>query len=842
MMSKKMRLLYTLVVSVYTVITLFAPVATIAMSKDQQKIFAKGIYYYDFDACSAVESVGKDTSEYRVSLKTIAQKYNLQSAIIQEIGGDVIADYNANEPPSSPASTMKVVIAATALKEKINLDKTVRITEDVLYADRGDDTWLADKDSTTLKNAMRGMLEKSSNIGANLLMKELGGTDGFTQKAQAAGYKDTSVSTFYNSTATATNKSTIYDQAKAMNDIFAKKDSDYVVAQEALGVVTKKDNQYDVDGYKNKWGGTDKVASNVGAFDINGKKYIIGSYYTGGSYTSDAASKAMRDGTKEIIELIEKSGVNADATEGASGPVPDASITYKAVGNIPEEGKTVGASIYGGTYRGGKFIPTNKDQDPTGKNGASDDPGIGNRSNKLAGTASYAELSTGGGRFNALGSLPDGTKLEITYKGKTVIAEKGDVGGGGSNVGGEVRAIDLWWELAEVMGFKSGLDTVKVRGVADDTPLTPMDGSAKPAAGESDATAGCECGEGGEAGENAVQVTGSDNQAKIWNYLVGELNFSAKQAAGIMGNIWQESKYDPKALNPDSGAYGIIQWYAGRKTALENFAREKGKDVSNIEVQLQFLKKELEGSYKAPVADPIRATSSVEAAARIWLEKFEIPCLPGSAQCAHEMTIRMPQANANLRKYGGSETATANNGADTPPAVDCDDSSRNNPEGDGNTVGRFAWPISKSEGIIFSCYGYARGRLHSGIDIAAPVGTKVVAADGGTVIAASNIDPGGFGNTVIIKHSNSRWTLYAHLSNITVQNGDKVSQGQEIAKSGGAAGAPGSGSSQGPHLHFNIQKSGGAGQGAIDPLKSLPKDGRAVNTGGGDCPGTPTFR
>ncbi len=181
---------------------------------------------------------------------------------------------------------------------------------------------------------------------------------------------------------------------------------------------------------------------------------------------------------------------------------------YKAVGDIPAEGKTIGASIYGGTYRDGKFIPTNKNQDPQGKNGSSDDSGIGNHDNVLAGTASYAELSTGGGSFNALGNLPNGTKLEITYKGRVVVAEKGDVGGGGGDVKGKPRAIDLWWELAQVMGFKDGLDVVTVRGVADDTPLTPINGTATEATSDENAAEGlCICSDGSIAD---IESSGGD--------------------------------------------------------------------------------------------------------------------------------------------------------------------------------------------------------------------------------------------------------------------------------------------------------------------------------------------
>lgn len=147
-------------------------------------------------------------------------------------------------------------------------------------------------------------------------------------------------------------------------------------------------------------------------------------------------------------------------------------------------------------------------------------------------------------------------------------------------------------------------------------------------------------------------LAGNSNEEKIWNYLVGDLGFNDLQAAGIMGNIQQESNFDPNALNPDSGAYGIVQWYAGRRTALESFAASKGTDKSDLGTQLEFLKKELETDYKTTVYDPIKASQTMEEALLIWLEHYEVPCLPGS--CGHEVANRTPFAQNWLDKFGGS--------------------------------------------------------------------------------------------------------------------------------------------------------------------------------------------
>lgn len=86
---------------------------------------------------------------------------------------------------------------------------------------------------------------------------------------------------------------------------------------------------------------------------------------------------------------------------------------------------------------------------------------------------------------------------------------------------------------------------------------------------------------------------------------------------------------------------------------------------------------------------------------------------------------------------------------------------------------------------------------HTGIDLAAPTGTTVFAADGGTVIFAgwSNW---GYGNTVVLAHGNLL-TLYGHMSRVSVSCGQVVSRGTPI----GAVGS--TGNSSGPHLHFEVR-------------------------------------
>lgn len=108
--------------------------------------------------------------------------------------------------------------------------------------------------------------------------------------------------------------------------------------------------------------------------------------------------------------------------------------------------------------------------------------------------------------------------------------------------------------------------------------------------------------------------------------------------------------------------------------------------------------------------------------------------------------------------------------------------------------------INPSRGLITSRFGTRWGRLHEGIDIGVPIGSSVKAADGGTVIFSGR--DGGYGNVIRINHGGNRVTVYAHCSKLLVKGGQKVFQGQHIANSGNT------GSSTGPHLHFEIRVNG----------------------------------
>jgi murein DD-endopeptidase MepM/ murein hydrolase activator NlpD len=136
-----------------------------------------------------------------------------------------------------------------------------------------------------------------------------------------------------------------------------------------------------------------------------------------------------------------------------------------------------------------------------------------------------------------------------------------------------------------------------------------------------------------------------------------------------------------------------------------------------------------------------------------------------------------------------------------------------------NSGRSFLWPVN---GRIVGRYGGGVGGTHNdGINIAAPEGTPVIAADAGTVAYAGN-ELRGYGNLVLVKHADGWMTAYAHNAALLVKRGDKVRRGQAIARVG-ATGAVGE-----PQLHFEIRH----GARAIDPGDYLPAAGATASSSG----------
>src|SRR5262249_29877604 len=126
------------------------------------------------------------------------------------------------------------------------------------------------------------------------------------------------------------------------------------------------------------------------------------------------------------------------------------------------------------------------------------------------------------------------------------------------------------------------------------------------------------------------------------------------------------------------------------------------------------------------------------------------------------------------------------------------------PDSDVKASNHFVWPV---RGEVISVFGKRASGVHNdGIHNAAEPGSSVKAADGGVVVYAGN-ELAGYGNLLLIRHSNGFVTAYAHNRKLLVGKGDNVRQGQAIATVGS------SGDVDRPQLHFEIRR----GDHAVDP-------------------------
>jgi len=119
----------------------------------------------------------------------------------------------------------------------------------------------------------------------------------------------------------------------------------------------------------------------------------------------------------------------------------------------------------------------------------------------------------------------------------------------------------------------------------------------------------------------------------------------------------------------------------------------------------------------------------------------------------------------------------------------------------------FIWPV---EGKISNPFEEAESRRHQGIDISSPIGTPIKASNAGKVIYSNN-GIRGYGNLIILRHSEEYVTVYAHNQVNLVEEGAWAEKGQIIGKAGRT------GNATGPHLHFEIRKNNKA----LDPLLFL---------------------
>lgn len=124
-----------------------------------------------------------------------------------------------------------------------------------------------------------------------------------------------------------------------------------------------------------------------------------------------------------------------------------------------------------------------------------------------------------------------------------------------------------------------------------------------------------------QAQSSQTRVTGSSVHAKIMNYFLDK-GLSKHAAAGIMGNLYMESRLNPSAIGDGGTSGGIAQWHANRFRQLKLFAKKRNKDWKDLDTQLDFLWYELNSTYRN-VYEKIRNAKDSDSVVNIWGHDYE---------------------------------------------------------------------------------------------------------------------------------------------------------------------------------------------------------------------------
>lgn len=306
------------------VLLLFAaqqPLQTRALSQAQKNALNSGVYYFNTDVSdgtcdsSTDSSTSSSSTINAVDLTAIAAKYDaFQSAIVKQVGGPVIGSYKADQPPITPASVLKLIIADVFLHTNPDLNKSITIKGSELYSSTDAKVGTSIKLSDVLQ---RTLSEESWNTGANILIEEAGGTTAVTASAHKLGYTKTDINTHYHDPPQGQNSTVVSDLTKAMENIYLATGPNYLVAQNAL----RSENHFGIDPKPDasKWGGTHSVAGNSAIFTVGTNQYVITLYIN--KDIDKGGFDEVKNAYQDIIATLGRAG-------GTSTPPDQANRDY----------------------------------------------------------------------------------------------------------------------------------------------------------------------------------------------------------------------------------------------------------------------------------------------------------------------------------------------------------------------------------------------------------------------------------------------------------------------------------------------------------------------------------
>lgn len=288
-----------------------------------------------------------------------------------------------------------------------------------------------------------------------------------------------------------------------------------------------------------------------------------------------------------------------------------------------------------------------------------------------------------------------------------------------------------------------------------------------------------------------------------------EIIFGAKDFSDFIDKVslvQTLSSYDKELID---GINVKLEKITEQKTALEKDKTELEKQQTSLEAdqsELNELLEENEETLRNLYTSNHNAQTALEDAASQSAElENQIRAYYKDQQDKISQLSGNNSGNSGNSGNGSANNGGSNGGSGSYTPTQPETPSVTPPSGSG-----FTWPAPGCY-TLTSLFGENRGYSHGGIDIGTPIGTTIVAAESGTVIASNNSCPhnwgkngscgcgGGYGNYVFIDHGNGKLTIYGHLTNAIVSTGQTVSKGQTIGYAGST------GNSTGPHLHFECQ-------------------------------------
>ena len=267
-------------------------------------------------------------------------------------------------------------------------------------------------------------------------------------------------------------------------------------------------------------------------------------------------------------------------------------------------------------------------------------------------------------------------------------------------------------------------------------------------------------------------------------------------SAQSFSDLIQRAAYYQSALDADARLIDQIELLQAETEHKQDLVEEKRAQIS--------ADKEVLERDRAEVATTRRArASALEAQRAVIAEKRSVLADVRSNQAKLEaIEDQLLRESAEIHALLAQQAAAAAAGAAPPP------SGTIAPPGTGQLLFPASGPITSGFGFrVHPIFGATR--LHTGIDIGAPYGAPVWAADEGTVAFVGTMS--GYGNVVVIDHGGGLATTYNHLSGFYVGGGQHVARGSEIAAVGCT------GYCTGPHLHFEVRVNGTP----VDPLPYL---------------------